>query len=166
MGRLAVVGGHTILDVALDDALGMAGRERRIPGPGGPVTLFDAGSVVFLQRHRQPDYVPAYRLDHHAHAGALVAAGCDRVLAVGSVGGLQPSFPVGTTLVPDDFIAFSAQPDSRYVDERALSVPGFARTGAPASSRRGRRTRPRPRSTAASTGRRADPGSRPPPRSG
>ncbi|MFA5882491.1 MAG: hypothetical protein WDA60_01425 [Acidimicrobiia bacterium] len=127
MGRLAVVGGHTILDLALDDVLGMPSRERRIPGPGGPVTVVDAGSVVFLQRHRQPDYVPANRLDHHAHAAALVAAGCDRVLAIGSAGGLTPSLPVGTTLVPDDFIAFSAQPDSRFADERALSVPGFAR---------------------------------------
>jgi len=124
VGRLAVVGGHTVLDFTLGDVLGTASRERRIPVPGGPV-IVDAGSVVFLQRHQQPDYVPANRLDHHAYAAALTAAGCDRVLAVGSCGGLRPSLPTGTTLVPDDFIAFSAQPDSRFVDERALTVPGF-----------------------------------------
>ena len=125
MGRLAVVGGHTILDLGLGDALGMPTRERRIPVPGGPVTVVDAGSVVFLQRHRQPGYVPAPRLDHHAHAAALAAAGCDRVLAVGSCGGLRPNLPAGTTVVPHDYVAFSAQPDSRFVDERALAVHGF-----------------------------------------
>jgi 5'-methylthioadenosine phosphorylase len=126
VGRLAVVGGHTVLDLALHDAIGLASRERRIPVPGGPVVVVDAGSVVFLQRHRQPDYVPAHRLDHHAYAAALAAAGCDRVLALGSCGGLHRRLPPGTTLVIDDFVAFSAQPDSRFVDERALSVAGFS----------------------------------------
>jgi 5'-methylthioadenosine phosphorylase len=32
---------------------------------------------------------------------------------------------VGTVLVPDDFVALAAQPDSRYADERGHSVPGF-----------------------------------------
>lgn len=125
MGRLAVVGGHTVLDVALDVALGLERRPRRVPVPGGPVVVFDAGSVVFLQRHRQPDYVLAPHLDHHAHAAALAAVGCDRVLALASCGGLHRHLTPGTTVVPDDFVALSAQPDSRYRDERALLVPGF-----------------------------------------
>lgn len=125
MGRLAVVGGHTVLDLALDAALGEPGDERRIPTPGGPVTVFDAGPVVFLQRHRQPGYVLAPALDHHAHAAALAAAGCDRVLALGSCGGLHRRLPPGTTLVLDDFVALDAQPDSRFADARALGVPGF-----------------------------------------
>lgn len=126
MGRLAVVGGHTVLDLALDDALGLAGRERRIPVPSGPVHLLDAGPVVLLQRHRQPDYVLAPGLDHHAHAAALAALGCDRVLALGSCGGLHRDLGPGTTLVPDDIVALSVGADSRFRDERALSVPGFS----------------------------------------
>jgi len=74
VGRLAVVGGHTVLDVAL----------------------------------------PA----------ALAAVGCDRVLALGSCGGLRPELGPGTTVVLDDFIALDAQPDSRFADERSLRVPG------------------------------------------
>lgn len=125
MGRLAVVGGHTVLDLALHAALGLTHRERRIAVPGGPVSVVDTGPVVFLQRHRQPSYVLASRVDHHADAAALVAAGCDRVLALGSCGGLHRRLPPGTTVVIDDFIALDAQPDSRYVDERALAVPGL-----------------------------------------
>lgn len=125
MGRLAVVGGHTILGLAIDDALGMAGRPRRIPVPGGPVTVVDADAVVFVQRHEQPVYAPAHRVDHHAHAAALVALGCDRVLAVASVGALHLRYPVGTVLVPDDFVALATQPDSRFADARGHSVPGF-----------------------------------------
>lgn len=125
MGRLAVVGGHTVLDVALDAALALPSRHRRVPVPGGPVHLIDAGAVVFLQRHHQPGYVLAPNLDHHAHAAALAAVGCDRVLALGSCGGLRAGLPPGTTLVLDDFVALAAQPDSRFVDERALLVPGF-----------------------------------------
>ncbi|MBM3658924.1 MAG: MTAP family purine nucleoside phosphorylase [Actinobacteria bacterium] len=125
MGRLAVVGGHSVLDVALHVALADAHRERSVPVPGGPVHLVDAGAVVFLQRHRQPGSVLAPHLDHHAHVAALAAVGCDRVLALGSCGGLRPEVGPGTTMVIDDFVALAAQPDSRFLDERANAVPGF-----------------------------------------
>ncbi|MFM8303580.1 MAG: hypothetical protein ACKOA9_04685 [Actinomycetota bacterium] len=125
MGRLAVVGGHTVLGPALHEALGLRGRARRVPVPGGPVQVVDAESVVFLQRHRQPDYVLAPYLDHHAYAHALSVAGCDRVLALGSCGGLRAGLPPGTTLLLDDVISFSPRPDSRFVDGRAATVPGF-----------------------------------------
>lgn len=125
MGRLGVVGGHGVLDVAVDAFGAAAVRERRVPVPGGPVVVFDADAFVFLQRHRQPDHRPAPFLHHHAHAAALAAVGCDRVLALGSCGGLRPDLGPGTTLVLDDVVALAAQPESRFRDERALRVPGF-----------------------------------------
>lgn len=114
-----------MLDLDLDDVLGAGTRTRLVPVPGGPVTVLDAGSVVFLQRHRQPDYVLAHRLDHHAHAAALAALECDRVLALGSCGALRRELPPGTAVVLDDFIALHAHPDSRFLDERAIGVHGF-----------------------------------------
>lgn len=125
MGRLAIVGGHSVLGFDLSGVLGPGPRLRRLPVPGGPVTLVEAGPVVLLQRHGHDRYVPAHRLDHHAHARALVEMGCDRVLALGSVGALRATFPVGTVLVPDDFVALAAQPDTRFADERGHRVPGF-----------------------------------------
>src|SRR3954470_10785268 len=123
--RLAIVGGNSILGMTLCDALGLTARERRIPVPGGPVVIDDADDVVFLQRHGGDGYTVPHRIDHHAHAQALARVGCDRVLALSSVGALKTEYRPGTVVVPDDYFALAQQPDSRYVDERAHSVPGF-----------------------------------------
>ncbi len=55
---------------------------------------------------------------------SLADSGCDRVLALGSVGGLQPELGPGTFVCPDDFVALGAGPVA-FDDERAHSVPGF-----------------------------------------
>jgi len=125
VGRLAVVGGNSVLGLALCDELGLDARSRRIPVPGGPVVLDDAGDVVLLQRHGVDGYTLPHRIDHHAHARALARVGCDRVLALSSCGALKVEFQPGTVLVPDDFFALGQQPESRFVDERGHSVPGF-----------------------------------------
>lgn len=127
MGRLGVVGGHSVLGLAFADALARPAQMRAIPVRGGPVEVVDAGNTVFLQRHGAARYVPAHRVDHHAHAHALARVGVDRVLAISSVGSLRTEYPVGTVLVPDDFIGFTSQPDSRFADERGHGVPGFDR---------------------------------------
>ena len=85
MGRLAVVGGNSILGLTLCNALGLTARARRVPVPGGPVVVDDADDVVFLQRHGVGVYTLPHRIDHHAHAHALATVGCDRVLALSSV---------------------------------------------------------------------------------
>jgi 5'-methylthioadenosine phosphorylase len=125
VGRLALVGGNSILGMTLCDELGVTARTRRIPVSGGPVVIDDAGDVVFLQRHGVDGYTLPHHIDHHAHAHALARVGCDRVLALSSCGGLKLEYGTGTVLVPDDFFALGQQPDSRFVDERAHSVPGF-----------------------------------------
>ena len=125
MGRLAVVGGNSVLGLALSAELGLRARPRRVPVPGGPVVLDDADDLVFLQRHGADGYTLPHQMDHHAHAHALARVGCDRVLALSSVGGLRPEHDVGTVLVPDDFFALAQQPDSGFVDARGHSVPGF-----------------------------------------
>jgi 5'-methylthioadenosine phosphorylase len=124
--RLGVVAGHTVIGVDLAELLGMHARRRTVFVAGGPVALDDADAAVFLQRHGHRRYVPPHRIDHHAHAAALRHLGCDRVLAVSSVGSLHARHPVGTILAPDDFIALAAQPDSRFVDERGHTVPGLS----------------------------------------
>ncbi len=106
MGRLGLVGGHTIMDTGFP-----RGAERReVATPGGSVTVHDAGSFVAIQRHDGDDYTAPHRIDHPANIGALAEAGCDRVLAVCSVGGLRRELGVGTVLVPDDFIALHLGP--------------------------------------------------------
>lgn len=114
-----------MLGVPWDAVMGQAVRHRSLAVRGGPVAVTEADGVVLLQRHGAARYAPAHRLDHHAHADALARAGVDRVLAISSVGSLRRDWPVGTVVVPDDFVGLAAQPDSRFVDARGHSVPGF-----------------------------------------
>jgi 5'-methylthioadenosine phosphorylase len=98
MGRLGIAGGDYVADLEVGDAL-------LIPRHG--------------DRYMQP-----HRIDHEANMRRLAEAGCDRVLALGSVGGLRRELGVGTFLCPDDFIALEAGV-SIFDDRRAHVVPGF-----------------------------------------
>jgi 5'-methylthioinosine phosphorylase len=80
--------------------------------------------VVYLQRHGADRYVLPHRIDHLANMRSLAEAGCDRVLALGSVGGLHRELGPGTFVCPDDFIALDAGPVA-FDDERAHGVPRF-----------------------------------------
>ncbi|HXS34552.1 MAG TPA: MTAP family purine nucleoside phosphorylase [Solirubrobacterales bacterium] len=108
MGRLAVVLGSSAL------------------GPGGETIAAAAAEhgAAIVQRHGEGDYVLPHEVDHVANLGALAEQGCDRVLAVGSVGSLSPQLPVGSLLCPDDFIALHLGL-SAFSDERAHRAPGF-----------------------------------------
>lgn len=89
----------------------------------GACSAIDVGDAVVLGRHGFDTFTPAHRVAHHANVAALCAAGCDRVVALASVGGLR-DWPVGTTAVPVDFFAPAVQP-SFHDDDRGHSVPGF-----------------------------------------
>ena len=87
----------------------------------------EGDGVVVLQRHRaEPNdgYTLPHRIDHVANMRALADAGCDRVLAIGSVGSLDPALAVGSFLCPDDFIALQLGL-SAFDDARGHAVPGF-----------------------------------------
>jgi 5'-methylthioadenosine phosphorylase len=65
-----------------------------------------------------------HRIDHLANMRSLVKAGCERVLGIGSVGGLRSELGPGTLLCPDDFVALGVGP-AAFEDQRAHSLPGF-----------------------------------------
>lgn len=70
-------------------------------------------------------YVLPHEIDHSANMRALLEAGCDSVLAVGSVGGLHPDLAPGAFVCPDDFIALDAPPRTALRGVAAHRVPGF-----------------------------------------
>ena len=112
IGRLAVVAGSTAL------------------GPQGGTVMAaarDAGALT-LQRHARQDepdrYVPPHLIDHAANLRRIEREGCDRVLAIASVGSLSPSLPVGSLLCPDDFIALD-RAGSVFDDARGHGTRGF-----------------------------------------
>ena len=90
---------------------------------GDYVDGLDVGDAMLIPRHGDP-YTQPHRIDHAANMQRLVDAGCDRVLALGSVGGLRRELGVGTFLCPDDFIALHVG-KSAFGDRRAHRVAGF-----------------------------------------
>jgi len=110
VGRLAVILGSNAL------------------GPGGEEIAAAAAEhgAAIVQRHGAVDatYILPHEIDHAANLRPLAEQGCDRILAIGSVGSLSPELPVGSLLCPDDFIALGIGP-SIFADARAHSAPGF-----------------------------------------
>jgi 5'-methylthioadenosine phosphorylase len=90
---------------------------------GNYVDGLDVGDATLIPRHGDP-YTQPHRIDHAANMQRLVDAGCDRVLALGSVGGLRRELGVGTFLCPDDFIALHVG-KSAFGDRRSHAVAGF-----------------------------------------
>jgi 5'-methylthioadenosine phosphorylase len=91
-------------------------------GTGAPAE----GQWTTLQRHGEATpYVLPHRVDHGTNLRTLAQAGCDRVLALGSVGGLREELGPGTFVCPDDFIALDAQPATELTGVAAHRVPGF-----------------------------------------
>ncbi len=109
MGRLAVILGSNAL------------------GPGGEeiaAAAAEHGAAV-VQRHDAGEFVLPHEIDHAANLRPLVEQGCDRVLAIASVGSLRTDLPVGSLICPDDFIALHLGA-SIFTDARAHSAPSFA----------------------------------------
>jgi len=90
---------------------------------GDYVDGLDVGDAMLIPRHGDP-YTQPHRIDHTANMQRLVDAGCDRVLALSSVGGLRRELGVGTFLCPDDFIALHVG-KSAFGDRRSHRVAGF-----------------------------------------
>jgi 5'-methylthioadenosine phosphorylase len=89
------------------------------------VAVLDAGDFVYLQRHGLDAYTAPHAIDHGANMGALREAGCDRVLALGSVGSTRTEIGVGTFVAPDDFISLTRA--TVYDDARGHLMPCFDR---------------------------------------
>ena len=90
------------------------------------LAVVEAHGAVPLQRHGDGDYRPPHRIDHEANLRALLEAGCDRALAVGSVGSLRDEIGIGTLVCPDDFIALQLCVTT-FDDARGHVTPGFDR---------------------------------------
>jgi 5'-methylthioadenosine phosphorylase len=117
MGRLAVIGKHGTLGAPVASA--------RLATPQ-PIGVLDHGTHVALYRHGLDHYVAPHRIDHAAHLRTLVELGCDRVLALSSVGSLRVDLPVGSFVAPHDFVALDQHPVD--IDDTGARhvVPGFS----------------------------------------
>jgi purine nucleoside phosphorylase len=84
------------------------------------------GTWLAIRRHEvAAGYELPHRIDHVATMRALADAGCDRVLALSSVGGLRAELGPGTLLVPHDFIGLDVEPLTTLKGPEAHRVPRF-----------------------------------------
>ncbi|HEU4905592.1 MAG TPA: hypothetical protein VFT19_05690, partial [Solirubrobacterales bacterium] len=108
MGRLGVILGS-----------GAAG-----PAGSGIVAAAERHAAV-LQRHGNAGaYVLPHAISHEANLRSLAEAGCDRVLAICSVGSLDAGLGVGSFVCPHDFIALQVTVTT-FDDPRGHATPGF-----------------------------------------
>jgi 5'-methylthioadenosine phosphorylase len=117
--RTALIGGHAIHGFG-------RGEERTHRTASGEVTVLDAGELVVLPRHGLHAYRAPHAIDHRVNLTAVRELGCERILAVGSVGALRPELQVGTFLAPHDFIALQLGLSLSDAAE-GHQVPGFDR---------------------------------------
>jgi len=95
----------------------------------GPVQLRKnkEGTVFFVQRHEAnplKPYTPPHLINKRGIIQALQKLGVGTIIGFGSTGSLKPKIPVGTLLVPDDYMC-PAYPVSFYDDARGHIVPKF-----------------------------------------
>jgi 5'-methylthioadenosine phosphorylase len=101
------------------------GRLAVVEGSSTRGLHLDLDDCVQLQRHGDEGYALPHQIDHPKNMRALLDAGCDRVLAIGSVGGLRAELGPGTFVCPDDFMALDAPPSTALEGAAAHLVPGF-----------------------------------------
>lgn len=88
------------------------------------VAAAEAHGALVLQRHGGETYRVPHLIDHAANLRSLAETGCDRVLAIGSVGSLSAGLEIGSFVCPDDFIALQLAV-SVFTDPRGHTMPGF-----------------------------------------
>ncbi len=88
------------------------------------VAVSEENAEAVVQRHGTGAYTPPHLIDHAANLHRLAEAGCDRVLAIGSVGSLRAELGVGSIVCPDDFIALQLSLTT-FDDARGHIAPGF-----------------------------------------
>src|SRR5437016_262765 len=121
MARLALSGSYYNLSGL---AILAEGERTDVQVGDRAVPVLDCGDFVFLPRHGMEHYIPPHEIDHQANLRALDSLGCDRILAMGSVGSLRRERGVGTFICPADFISLHA-PATTFDDERGHRVVSF-----------------------------------------
>jgi 5'-methylthioinosine phosphorylase len=106
VGLLGVIGGSGLY------GLSASGRPKAVSTPwgpaSGPTVIHEVGGgVAFIARHGTDHSIAPHRVNYRANVHALREAGCDRVLAVSSVGGIAPACQPGKLVVPDQLIDYT-----------------------------------------------------------
>ncbi len=106
MGLLGVIGGSGLY------GLSASGQEEVVSTPwgpaSGPMVIYEVGEgLAFIARHGRDHSIAPHHVNYRANIHALRETGCDRILAVSSVGGIAPACQPGRLVVPDQLIDYT-----------------------------------------------------------
>jgi len=73
-------------------------------------------SVAFLARHGSKHQIPPHQINYCANMWALNYVGIERIIAVGSVGGIADECELGTVVVPDQIIDYTHGRENSFYD--------------------------------------------------
>jgi 5'-methylthioinosine phosphorylase len=116
VGLLGVIGGSGLY------GLSASGEEKVVSTPwgppSGPTVIYGVGrGIAFIARHGPDHSIAPHRVNYRANVHALREVGCDRILAVSSVGGIAPDCQPGALVVPDQLIDHTWGREMTFQDE-------------------------------------------------
>lgn len=65
---------------------------------------FSGVEFAFLSRHGTPHHIPPHKINYRANLWGFRELGIERILAVNSVGGINPEMKPGNIVIPDQII--------------------------------------------------------------
>ena len=105
-------------------------------GPSRPVfeaALLGGRRALLVTRHGEKGYeTGAWSVNYRANLWALKARGADAVLATSACGGIDPSLPVGTFVLPDDIIDRTTNRAKTFFEGTGLGILRHAEPFCPA----------------------------------
>jgi 5'-methylthioadenosine phosphorylase len=113
----AFIAGTSMLDAPLFDGW----EEIVVQTPYGEVLPRIRSGYIFLQRHGA-QRVPPHRINHLANIWALKSMKVQKIVAINSVGSLQPGIEPGSFVIPDDFFS-PFQAPTFFDKEMRFTVP-------------------------------------------
>ncbi len=109
MARLALIGGSGLTSI---DELKVL-REQHVDTPYGITSApfihgkLAGAEVVFLPRHGNDQSIPPHKINYCANIWGLHSVGITHIIAVTSVGGINPDIPPERIVVPDQIIDYT-----------------------------------------------------------
>lgn len=77
---------------------------------------FAGSRLAFLPRHGKGHIVPPHQINYRANIKALQQLGCQAVIAVNAVGGIDPVLVPGAIAIPDQIIDYTWGRDHTFFD--------------------------------------------------
>ena len=112
MPKLGIIGGSGLYEVpgfihlkeeSISTPYGEPSARYIIAGPedgAGP-------QVVFLPRHGAKHSIPPHKVNYRANVWGMRSLGVERIVGVNAVGAIDPGFPPGSIVLPDQAIDFT-----------------------------------------------------------